>query len=477
MVVMGLSPGQVAWFAVISPTDGRSCNIACLVVVAEATRCLVAVNAGLSAGLKLDVPLGDQRTTLTVAWVTNRRLQTSPLPTGTAPLVPTEELIPTLLTLIEAEAHSDFMSADEAVAGVAERRPDATAQALVAITAKLDGLVTAGSAMERRLASLETPGASTSKAGAARRIGRVRKPPARGERASGVDDSGLWGRQVFSPPDSSEEGSVDGDTEGDDEPYGSFATASKSRKSHGLLHGAPGSAEATQLAMLRMMERLMRKQGGRRKGSSSSGSSSDSSNQSRSQHRKHSSGFKGLRSLKKRMRRKPRKIIERYTEWAKELLGVTHERQVWLFKDVAKKQLQLFGKMRGLWRVYHAVLELIQLQVGGEHEQATAFSCQLAKTILQVAVDDGEWKTACLLLPTPDPLQTVEFGGDEWELDRIYAYQKSLRELRRRGGLADTSGADSDAGTPAPKKTSLTKAQRRAAAKKKKAEAEAAKTE
>ena len=88
--------------------------------------------------------------------------------------------------------------------------------------------------------------------------------------------------------------------------------------------------------------------------------------------------------------------------------------------------------MKGLWRVDHALAEVIQLQDQGDHTHAQAYVCQLRKALHQVALDHGDWTIASKLLPTKDPLDRPAFGGTEKELQAIHAYQKSIRELKTK---------------------------------------------
>ena len=80
---------------------------------------------------------------------------------------------------------------------------------------------------------------------------------------------------------------------------------------------------------------------------------------------------------------------------------------------------------------------------------------QLLKALLQVAVDKGDWQNAELLMPT-QPHGRVHFGGDEHEMQAVFKYQKSLRELRAknpRGGPAvDDDGEDEDGAQKIKKK-------------------------
>ena len=119
------------------------------------------------------------------------------------------------------------------------------------------------------------------------------------------------------------------------------------------------------------------------------------------------------------MRLKPERILEKYTPWCQDQLGVISENQVWQYRDVSRKHRTLFTRMTGLWRVHHALSEILQLQAERRHGAATGFVAQLLKAVSQVAIDHGSWDTARLLLPTPDPLWTVDFGGEETSWSRF----------------------------------------------------------
>ena len=75
--------------------------------------------------------------------------------------------------------------------------------------------------------------------------------------------------------------------------------------------------------------------------------------------------------------------------------------------------------------------EVLQLLVNQRYQHATAYTVQALKALHQVALDQGAWENALLLLPTPDPLQTDEFAGTEEEMLAVAKYRKGLTDLRR----------------------------------------------
>ena len=93
------------------------------------------------------------------------------------------------------------------------------------------------------------------------------------------------------------------------------------------------------------------------------------------------------------------------------------------------------------------------------------------KSLHQVALDKGEWQIGGLLLLQPDPLALAEFGGEEREMEDVYRYRRSLRELKSRhqalqrgdGGEADAEGGNID--DDGPKGVDKDKGKRKAKAK------------
>ena len=59
-----------------------------------------------------------------------------------------------------------------------------------------------------------------------------------------------------------------------------------------------------------------------------------------------------------------------------------------------------------------------------------ALATQACKAVHQVALDQGKWSTATLLLPLEDPLGRDDFAGEEAEMKDVHAYRKALDELR-----------------------------------------------
>ena len=148
---------------------------------------------------------------------------------------------------------------------------------------------------------------------------------------------------------------------------------------------------------------------------------------------------------RKRFLRKPRVLTQRYLDKMQSELGITSGQQYRMPRDYSKKLLTVFGKFRGLWCAHHAVSEILQLHLQGQHDHVGAYLCLLAQSMHQSCIDQGDWSTAVMILPTEDPLNRTPFGADERQLAEIYSYRKAIRELKSTGWkAAKTDGAEED---------------------------------
>ena len=231
----------------------------------------------------------------------------------------------------------------------------------------------------------------------------------------------------------------------------------------------PAAGDVNGLVTLAVLQELRKMR--KRESSDSSGSESEDGGWGGGTGKK-SGGLKGVSALRRRYRRHPEKLTNAYEKMAKKIIGVTDERQVWAYRDVSKRLLRTFGRMKGLWRCHAGLAEIIQMLMDGDEEHALAFACQMSKALHQVGLDKGSWDTALLMLPTPDALGEPSFGGEEQELAAIQSYRKAIRELKMRQVMANAGGNDDndDGVDTSTGGTKLTKKQRAALAKKKKAE-------
>eukprot|EP00973_Karenia_brevis_P066737 9278367-Karenia_brevis.AAC.1 len=137
---------------------------------------------------------------------------------------------------------------------------------------------------------------------------------------------------------------------------------------------------------------------------------SESSSDSEIEDKSASRGLNGVHRLRRQVRKHPEEICREFKQRVMRDLSVRTEQQPWCYGDWAKKNLAVLGKMKGLWRDYHGMCEILDELEHGDVTIARASLVQLIKSNLQVALDHGGWDNAQLLLPWPDPLARAEFG-------------------------------------------------------------------
>ena len=136
--------------------------------------------------------------------------------------------------------------------------------------------------------------------------------------------------------------------------------------------------------------------------------------------------------LRRKIHRKPGNIVGRYRRRVQSKLTGDDPRKPWRYVDFALKLLPTFGKLRGLWRCHYIFSEILQTSESASVDEVQAMIVQASKCLHQVALDRGSWDTAQLLLPTANPLQLDEFGGDPEELDVIHKYNSAMSDLKKR---------------------------------------------
>jgi len=222
------------------------------------------------------------------------------------------------------------------------------------------------------------------------------------------------------------------------------AKPSQARGSAAPATGAPAPVDLNtlvQLETLALLKRLKK----RRDSSDSDSSDSDVGK---------TPGLRGIQQMRKQVKSKPKKVVIEFMKEAKEQLGVFDERQYWNYTQLALKNKPRFRQMVGLWRAYYALAQLLDTLRAGRAEEAEAAVVQDMRTLLQVAIDRGDWSNALLLSPFPDPLQTEAYGGTERQMRHAASYKKSLRELKQKiAGDHDDQGGDDEGGdAPRPQK-------------------------
>ena len=145
------------------------------------------------------------------------------------------------------------------------------------------------------------------------------------------------------------------------------------------------------------------------------------------------SRLRGVMEMRKKIKKKPMRYVNRYIRHVKGKLQVRSSTQTWSCMGYSHRLLPRFGKLRGLWRCHWLLSNVLQSQIEGEQEFAAAFVCQTLKCLHQVALDQGAWHTGHLMIPLEDPLAAEEFGGSPEELMIAQQYRTALADLRKTG--------------------------------------------
>lgn len=141
---------------------------------------------------------------------------------------------------------------------------------------------------------------------------------------------------------------------------------------------------------------------------------------------------KALRAYRKSRRHKrqnPLKYVRRYVKEVEEQLGVTDNSAYKLIDFTRRLQ---WGKFKTLMRFHYALSEVLQELLRGRPNLAALQVTQLLRATHQLCLDNGEWKTAWLLLDLPDPVQQPRFGGEVRDLETVAAYVRAMHDLEKR---------------------------------------------
>ena len=145
-----------------------------------------------------------------------------------------------------------------------------------------------------------------------------------------------------------------------------------------------------------------------------------------------SRGLDGVRRMRKEVYANPEKIVTKYVEHMRTHLGITDTRQFWKVRDWVMKQNSRFARMRGMFRVYAMLGDILDHALHDRHQVAAALTVQAMKSMLQMALDDGAWDNAKLLWPESDPYEVAEFGGLEQEMAHVHRYRKAVSDLKTK---------------------------------------------
>eukprot|EP00973_Karenia_brevis_P044328 6140374-Karenia_brevis.AAC.1 len=155
------------------------------------------------------------------------------------------------------------------------------------------------------------------------------------------------------------------------------------------------------------------------------GDSSSDSEEGPLMSRASNNALRGVHDLRRKIKKKPRAIIDKFALRVQRDLGVRSSRQVWSYPEWCRTLQSTFGKLRGLYKVQYGLCEILESMEAGRTSEAEASVVQMIKCLLQVALEQGDWANGQLLLPWDDPTGRPEWGGEEEELEHIFKYRKA----------------------------------------------------
>ena len=168
---------------------------------------------------------------------------------------------------------------------------------------------------------------------------------------------------------------------------------------------------------------------------SASSSNEDSSQDEKQKLRGAGKAMRAYRRTRKVMRKNPTRHIRRYIREVEEGLGVTSQTPYQL-TDWTKRLS--WGKFRTLMRCHYAISDTLQLLLNGKDQLAALQLVQLLRALHQCSIDQGDWRTAWLMLHMPDPVERPRFGGEPQDLEVIASYVRAMADLERKGKAAPT---------------------------------------
>ena len=381
-------------------------------------------------------PLFPPKSETTLVWLARRHVR-SALSLGGFPIVSCDVKIPLseVLKAFEASPPTVFNAMSEGEFQSVDEEPDGVKGEVAELQKMMQGLMISVAESHSTRAPI-----STDASGSKSSLGNLRGHVGLWDEIE-QEDSGKRQTRFEDVPEDGESSSGDsvfvktsrrvqaGATGGQEPSKRGYAPASVQSQPPSSSFGSTGPGPTSQdlgaqvqLGMLKVLEKMQKKSG--------NGSSSDE--ELGHDGEKNGSGreFAGIRRLRTKFRDHPRRFSVGYVRIVRERLGVTHPKQYFHLRDYSRKIQASFGKLRGLWRVHYHLSEAFQLGIDAEHLHVLAMITQMLKSLHQCALDDGDWGSAALIIPTENPSGRPEFGGDEHELEQIVSYRKSMRELK-----------------------------------------------
>ena len=129
--------------------------------------------------------------------------------------------------------------------------------------------------------------------------------------------------------------------------------------------------------------------------------------------------FLGIRKIRRRVRRHPKKVYKEWESLVKRELGVVRG-QPWNLRDW-RKSLP-FEQQKALPRFIEMLIEIYMMLAANDPEQARAQCAQSLKCCAQVAYNSGDWRRAWLYTGLTDPCGRLDYAGTEEEACIITSY-------------------------------------------------------
>jgi hypothetical protein len=167
------------------------------------------------------------------------------------------------------------------------------------------------------------------------------------------------------------------------------------------------------------------------------------------------SKLKWLQLIRRTYRRHPEKLVKAYVHLVRERTGITDPREYFALQLYSRAVRNQFGRHTGLFRIHHYASLVMDLGViQGLPLQAFALLGQLLKAVHQVALSNGSWELAALMIPASDPLGPARFAGDYAELSAVASYRDAMTALIPRvpggPGPSEQPQGDDEEETAAP---------------------------
>jgi hypothetical protein len=152
--------------------------------------------------------------------------------------------------------------------------------------------------------------------------------------------------------------------------------------------------------------------------------------------------FGAVRQMRERHLKDPMKLLASFDREIMDELGVEVGGH-WTYRDWSRRIG--FGHMKGLNRCHAHFGDVLAALKKNDKGMAIVVCVQAMKCLHQVLLDQGDWRTGVLYMPTPDPLSRKVFGGLEEEAETIATYRKALADLKK---------SETAAGFPSSNRTS-----------------------